>query len=473
VKISRAIGQTSQILNLFVQDGSVSTGAGLANIPATTVSYTWFHNTQAAVSTGTGVSTASMGNYTSGAWTQISSSLALGWYQFGIPDGALATGDCVGLHLYVSTGAFAMVPLPVEIELVRDNPLQFTTSKVFLAHTSTSPANIVQIQGQNAVTSASGILNVSTQTLDKTGYIVNVSSWANSSVVATSSGIVDVNLVNIWNKSAVTSASGQLTVSTQTVDKTGYIVNVSSWANSSVVATSSGIVDVNLVNIWNKSAVTSASGQLQVSTQSLVGIVVSTQTMNFKVNVSSWANSTVVATSSGIVDVNLVNIWNQSAVTSGAGILNVSTQTIDKTGYSLGGTTFANVVQIYSQPAVTSGSGILNVSTQSLAGIVVSTQSLAGIVVSTQTIDKTGYSLTAAEEAAIAGVVLSTTQAESYRASSAVGSITQLMYEVLANVTDMGNSGTTRALNSVTSHAVNGLQYQYDSTTPSSITRIA
>jgi len=47
------------------------------------------------------------------------------------------------------------------------------------------------------------------------------------------------------------------------------------------------------------------------------------------------------------------------------------------------------------------------------------------------------------------------------------------MYEVLANVTDMSNSGTTRTLNSVTSHAAATVQYQYDSTTPSAITRIA
>ena len=201
MKLQRAAGQTSQILNLFAQDFSVTTGAGLANVPATTVSYSWFHNSQTgAVSTGTGVSTASVGNYTSGAWTQISSSLALGWYQFGLPDGALATGDCVGVHVYVSTGAFNMAPIPIEIELVRDNPLQFTTSKVYLAYTSTSPSNVVQAQGQNVVTSASGQFQVSTQALT---YTVNVTSWANSTVAATSSGIVDVNLVNIWNKSAV------------------------------------------------------------------------------------------------------------------------------------------------------------------------------------------------------------------------------------------------------------------------------
>lgn len=326
MKLQRAVGQTSQILNVFAQDFSVTTGAGIANIPATTVSYTWFHNTQAAVSTGTGVSTASMGNYTSGAWTQISSSLALGWYQFGLPDGALATGDAVGIHIYVSTGAFNMAPIPIEIELVRDNPLQFTTSKVYLSYTSTSPANITQAVGQAIVTSGAGILNVSTQAIDKGGY-------------------------------GVTTVAANITT------------------------------NANVLQAYGSAIVTSASGQFLVSTQSLVGIVVSTQSL--------------------------------------AGIV-VSTQTIDKGGYGV-----------------------------------------------TTNADKTGYGLTASERALIMTVISTTAVSESYRSSSSIGNIPQLMYEVLGNITDMGNSVTTRTLNSVTSHASVGIQYQYDSTTPSSITRIA
>jgi hypothetical protein len=508
LKLQRAIGQTSQILLLFVQDASVSTGAGLANVVGSNVAYTWFHNSQALVSTGTASTAGTTGTYSTSAWTQVSSSQALGWYSFGAPDGVFAIGDCVGIHFY---NAPNMVPLPVEIELVRDNPQQFSSSKVFLAHTSTSPANVVQIQGQNAVTTGSGILSVSTQALT---YQVNVTSWANSTVAATSSGIVDVNLVNIWNKSAVTSASGILTVSTQSLvgivvstQALTYNVNVTSWANSTVAATSSGIVDVNLVNIWNKSAVTSASGTLNVSTQ----------LMNFKVNVSSWANSTVVATSSGIVDVNLVNIWNKSAVTSGSGILTVSTQALAAAGSdiqtvwgqpivtSAAGIFDVNLINVLNQPVVTSGAGILNVSTQTLAagagdiisvyGVPIVTSGAGIINVSTQKIDKggygvttnadkggygvttnadkTAYSLTAAERASIMDVINTTVVSEAYRSSSAAGTVTQLMYEVLANVTDMVNSGTSRTLNSVTSHTAITVQYQYDSTTPSAISRIA
>jgi hypothetical protein len=409
-----------------------------------------------------------MGNYTSGAWTQISSSLALGWYQFGLPDGALAAGDSVGVHIYVSTGAFNMAPIPIEIELVRDNPLQFTTSKVFLAFTSTSPANVVQIQTSTAATGGNGILQTSTQALT---YTVNVTAWANSTVAATSTGIVDVNLVNIWNKSAVTSnsgiltvstqslvgitvstqslanittfanviaiygtgavtsAGGQLLVSTQAVDKTGYLVNVTSF--SGAITT-----NANVLQAYGSAIVTSASGQFRVSTQSLVGIVVSTQTIDK-------------------TGYDITSAYGSALVTSGAGILNVSTQTL--------GAASGDLVTIYGQPVVTSAAGVLRVSTQAI--------DKGGYGVTTNA-DKTGYTLTAADKAAIVTAMNTTVVAESYRVVSTEATIPQLMYEVLGNLTSFANSGTIRALGSVTSGIV-AATYLYDSTTPSAITRIS
>src|SRR5437899_2952255 len=299
VKLSRQIGTVSQIANVFIQDATVSTGAGLANIIASSVSFTWLQDIQAAISTGTCTS-GTLGTFSSATLTQVSSSNALGWYQFGIPNGALAAGTCSLIHIY---GAPSMAPLPIEMELTKTNNQQYASSTVFLAHTSTSPANIVQIQGQNAVTSSAGTLNVSTQAIDKTGY----------------NATTTVNL----------DKTGYNATTTVNLDKTGYTV------------------------------------------------------------------STVQ----------------------------------DKTGYNA--TTTVNL-------------------------------------------DKTAYSLTAAEEAAIAGTVLTTTQPEAYRASSAVGSIMQLQYEMLANLIEFGNSGTTRTLNSITSHAAASLTYGYDSsTTPSSISRTA
>lgn len=468
MKLQRNVGQTSQILLLFVQDVSVTTGAGLANVIGSSVSYTWFHNNQISVTTGTASTAGTTGTYSTSAWTMISSSNALGWYQFGAPDGVFATGDCVGIHFY---GAPNMVPLPVEIELTRDNNQQFVSSKVFLALTSTSPANITQAVGQPIVTSGAGILNVSTQAIDKGGYGVttvsatittnaNVIQAYGSAIVTSASGqflvstqaidkggygvttvsaaiTTNANVIQAYGSAIVTSASGQFLVSTQAIDKGGYGV-------TTIAATIT--TNANVIQAYGSAIVTSASGQFRVSTQSLVGIVVSTQTIDK-------------------TGYDVTSFYAQPAVTSGAGILNVSTQALAAGA--------GDIISVYGQPIVTTAAGVIRVSTQSLAGIVVSTQSLVGIVVSTQTVDKTGYTVTAADKAAMMAVISSTTISETYRASSDIGSIPQLMYEMLANVTDFANSGTTRALNSVTSHATGTLQYQYDSTTPSAITRIA
>src|SRR5437899_651760 len=179
MKLSRQIGTVSQIANVFIQDATVSTGAGLANIIASSVSFTWLQDIQAAISTGTCTS-GTLGTYSSATFTQVSSSNALGWYQFGIPNGALAAGSCTLIHIY---GAPNMAPLPIEMELTKTNNQQYASSTVYSSTqvvasvtgsvgsvAGTTNVNVLQIQGSNAVTSSAGTLNVSTQAIDKTGY---------------------------------------------------------------------------------------------------------------------------------------------------------------------------------------------------------------------------------------------------------------------------------------------------------------
>jgi hypothetical protein len=375
-----------------------------------------------------------------------------------------------------------MVPLPVEIELVRDNPQQFSSSKVFLAHTSTSPANIVQAVGQPIVTSGAGILNVSTQSL--TGIVVSTQSLAG--IVVSTQSLANIttfaNLIAIYGTAAVTSAGGQLQVSTQS------LVGITTAAN--------------VIQVYGSAVVTSASGQFRVSTQSLVGITtaanliqvygsaivtsgagilnVSTQTLpaGGSGDISTIYGQPIVTSAAGILDINLINILNQPVVTSGAGILNVSTQTLAAGA--------GDIISVYGVPIVTSGAGIIRVSTQAI--------DKGGYGVTTNA-DKSGYALTAAYDPAKTAAqssdarftnldtnvgsratpndILATPLNESYRAFNSTGTLTQLMYEVVANVTDMVNSGTSRTLNSVTSHTAITVQYQYDSTTPSAISRIA
>jgi hypothetical protein len=509
MKISRQVGTQSQILNVYVQDFNVTTGAGLANIPATTVSYSWFRNNQSGVSTGVSVSTASMGAYTSGAWTQINSATALGWYQFGIPNDALLSGDCCALHLYVSTGAFTMAPLPIEIELTKTNNQQYMSSQTvgFVLN----GVNMTSVRGTAAVTSAGGQLLVSTQTLASvpTAAANALAVWSeiNSSYSGVStfgylakqvtSIAAGVNVTSIRNSPAVTSGAGILNVSTQTLQAVAaadvwnaFTSTYSSagtfgggFLTSSDVASSSQIIQ----GIWGEltTAYTSAASTMGLAvytaqsasglTSSVVGDAVWSRINSSYSGISTFGYVLKQVTSiaagvnvtgfAGAITTNarVVQIYGSAAATSGAGIFTVSTQTLS------GATGSVNVSSIMGSPVVTTAAGVILVSTQSLAGIVVSTQTIPSFAVAGD-----AMALTAGERATLAGTILTTTQAESYRSVNATGSLMQLMYEVVGNLTEQTASGTTRTLASVTSHTGNVAQYQYDSSSnPASITRIS
>src|SRR3990167_6154422 len=354
MKISRQVGTASEILNLFVSDASVTTGAGLANVIGSSVAYAWWHNDQAAASTGTASTAGAMGIYSTSAWVHISSTAARGWYQFGTPNGVFASGRSAALYF---NGAVNMAPLPVEVELTKINNQQYDSSTVFLAHTSTSPANLLQVYGSAIVTSASGQLLVSTQAIDKGGY-------------------------------GVTTVAANITT------------------------------NANVIQAYGSAIVTSAAGILNVSTQTLAA---------------------------GAGDI--ISVYGVPIVTSGAGIINVSTQTIDKTGYSIIGTTFANVIEFYAQPAVTSASGQLRVSTQTLT-----------------VPDNTGI-------ANISSQIINP-MTESYRDIGSTGTMAQLMYEVVAHMGEAAIVVTTKTISRVT-QTTDAMTFQLDSSTaPTTITRL-
>lgn len=733
MKISRQIGTVSQILQLYAQDASVSTGAGLANVFASNVTYSWFRSNQNGVSTAAAGSTATLGIFSSGAWKQIDSTNAKGWYQFGLPNDALLSGDSVGIHIYVSSGPLTiMAPLPVEIELTKTNNQQYMSSQTVgfvqngvnvtsMSSAVTTTANVVQIYGSAAVTSASGQYRVSTQAIDKGGYGVTTVA----SAVTT-----NANLLQVYGVAVVTSASGILTVSTQTLGAfTVAGVNVTAFAGSAVATSGAGILNVstqaidkggygvttisaaittnaNVIQAYGSAIVTSASGQFRVSTQTLgaftvagvnvtafagsaivtsgAGILnVSTQTMSYvtssdvasssqiiqgvwnelytaytsvsssfgqslfnaqsasgltssqvgdavwsRINSSYSGVSTfgyvlkqVTSISAGVnvtslsgtitTNANVIQAYGSAIVTSASGQFRVSTQAIDKGGYGVttiasnitsnanvvqwlgvgavgangypgvdwgnvtnkaayndlsstfistnqsiagasaptaaqvavavwgeinsssvysnvstfgyvvkqvtsisggGGSGSVNVTSIAGQPVVTTGAGVLLVSTQtiptfasssdarfifldvSVSSRAASSDSRLGnldgsissraassdarlarldVSVSSRAADGAAMALTAGERATLAGVILTTTQSESFRADGSPGSLTQIAYEVLANLTEFSNSGTTRTLGSVTSGALGVATYQYNSTTPSAITRVS
>ena len=112
--VSRKIGSTSQLLDVFIPDATVSTGAGRANIIASTVTLSWYRADQAAVSSWT-LTTGTLGTWAASTFTQANSSVALGMYQFSAPDGMFASGTHATALISGPAGTAAPVPIVVDL----------------------------------------------------------------------------------------------------------------------------------------------------------------------------------------------------------------------------------------------------------------------------------------------------------------------------------------------------------------------
>jgi hypothetical protein len=116
VKLSRKVGATSQILQIFVADSSSATGAGLTGLVFNSAGLTaYYHRDTDTTATAISLVTMTVGTFTSSGFKEIDAANMPGWYAFCPPDAALAAGaSSVGFHL---KGATNMAPLPVEVDL--------------------------------------------------------------------------------------------------------------------------------------------------------------------------------------------------------------------------------------------------------------------------------------------------------------------------------------------------------------------
>lgn len=116
MKLSRRVGATSQIFQIFIADSSSTTGAGLTGLTNASSGLTaYFHRDTDTTATAISLVTMTVGTFTSSGFKEIDSTNMPGWYQFCPPNTALASGAAsVGLHL---KGATNMAPLPIEVDL--------------------------------------------------------------------------------------------------------------------------------------------------------------------------------------------------------------------------------------------------------------------------------------------------------------------------------------------------------------------
>lgn len=119
-KLSILAGSTSQSVNIFIGDSSVSTGAGLTNLTSATSGLTAYYSFAGANATATVLTLAPLATITTawgtGGFKEIDATNMPGWYRLDIPNAVLVTakGRSVGVIL---KGAANMIPCNLEIEL--------------------------------------------------------------------------------------------------------------------------------------------------------------------------------------------------------------------------------------------------------------------------------------------------------------------------------------------------------------------
>src|SRR3990167_3759380 len=127
--LNRQIGSTSQLIHVFIANATVSTGAGLANVSAYSLSISWWRDDMTSTSTYT-ASTGTLGTWGASTVAQVNSTFALGWYQIAIPNGVLASGNTALMHLY---GPGSAAPTPLLFNITRDDSQEYASSKTILA----------------------------------------------------------------------------------------------------------------------------------------------------------------------------------------------------------------------------------------------------------------------------------------------------------------------------------------------------
>lgn len=116
-------GATSKMLDVFVQNSSVSTGAGLAGLAFNTGSLACSYRRAGGTRTAITLATSTLGTYTSGAFKEVDGTNMVGFYEIGIPNAAIASGaDYVDIWC---GGAANMSPVATRIQL--DCPVNTAT----------------------------------------------------------------------------------------------------------------------------------------------------------------------------------------------------------------------------------------------------------------------------------------------------------------------------------------------------------
>jgi hypothetical protein len=121
VKLQTLKGKTSKLVEIFIQDSSSTTGAGLTGLVFNTASLTaYYYRSGAASATAISLATMTAGTWATSGFVVVDGTNMPGLYQLGIPDAALASG--ASQVVIMLKGATNMAPVVLEIQLVNYDP---------------------------------------------------------------------------------------------------------------------------------------------------------------------------------------------------------------------------------------------------------------------------------------------------------------------------------------------------------------
>lgn len=190
-KLSLKAGTTSKMLNVFFQDSSKTTGAGLAGISNNSSGLlAHFIRENDSASTPIAIVSAAIGTYTTGGIVEIESSAMPGLYQIGLPNAVCSAGTSKSVVLYY-TGATNLAPCLLEIELTQvDNQDSVRYGMTALPNAAANAAN-------GLLTAGTGANQISTSA----GAMLVQSGTAAGQILA-SAGSVSIDWAAITNKTA-------------------------------------------------------------------------------------------------------------------------------------------------------------------------------------------------------------------------------------------------------------------------------
>lgn len=160
-KLSILAGTTSKTIDIYIQDSSSSVGAGLAGLLYNSAGLTcYYYREGAASATSVTLATMTVGTWASSGFKEIDGTNMPGWYQFGIPNAAIASGAKTAKFLF--KGATNMVALPIELELTAtDNQDAVRGGMTAMPNANAGASGGLLINGSNSGTVTLAALTVS------------------------------------------------------------------------------------------------------------------------------------------------------------------------------------------------------------------------------------------------------------------------------------------------------------------------